>query len=102
MLKVMAKLFNIAPIELKFVLWTKGGKVNIPTKFKENMRTLSFLVKFMHYVIFYFHASEMYRLYRTKLYGPVMVNLYKENDVFMEIMGTGLILFHKIWICGRA
>ena len=29
----------------------------------------------------------MYRLYRTKLYGPVMIKLYKENDVTVEIMG---------------
>ena len=29
----------------------------------------------------------MYRLYRTKLYGPVMIELYKENDVMIEIMG---------------
>ena len=41
----------------------------------------------MHYVIFYFHGSEMYKLYRTKLYSPVMVKLYKENDVIIEIMG---------------
>ena len=80
-------LFNIAPIELKLVLWIKGSEVNIPIKFQENLRTLKFLVKFMHYVIFYLYDSEMYRLYRTKLYGLVMVNLYKENDVIMEIMG---------------
>ena len=41
----------------------------------------------MHYVIFYLYDSEMNRLYRTKLYGPVMINLYKENDVTFEIMG---------------
>ena len=29
----------------------------------------------------------MYRLYRTKLYGPVIVKLYKGNDVTIEIMG---------------
>ena len=29
----------------------------------------------------------MYRLYRTKFYGPVMINLYKENDVMIEIIG---------------
>ena len=29
----------------------------------------------------------MYRLYRTKLYGPVMIKLFKENDVMIEIMG---------------
>ena len=28
----------------------------------------------------------MYRIYRTKLSGPVMINLYKENDVNIEIM----------------
>ena len=37
--------------------------------------------------IFYLYGSELYRLYRTKLYGPVIVKLYKENDVFIEIMG---------------
>ena len=37
--------------------------------------------------IFYLYGSEMYRLYMTKLYGPVMINLYKENDVMIEIMG---------------
>ena len=44
-------------------------------------------MKFMHYVIFYLYCYEMYKLYRTKLYGPVMINLYKENDVIIEIMG---------------
>ena len=34
-------------------------------------------------------GPKMYRLYRTKLYGLVMINLYKENDVFIEIMGKG-------------
>ena len=29
----------------------------------------------------------MYRLYKTKLYGPVIIELYKENDVMIEIMG---------------
>ena len=29
----------------------------------------------------------MYTLYRTKFYGPVMIKLYKENDVTIEIMG---------------
>ena len=29
----------------------------------------------------------MYRLYRTKLYGPEIINLYNENDVTIEIMG---------------
>ena len=29
----------------------------------------------------------MYRLYRTKLYGPIMIKLYKENDVMTKIMG---------------
>ena len=44
--------FNIAPIELKPGLWIKDGKVNIPTKFQENLRNLDFLVQFMHYVIY--------------------------------------------------
>ena len=26
-------------------------------------------------------------IYRTKLYGPVMIKLHKENDIFIEIMG---------------
>ena len=29
----------------------------------------------------------MYRIYRTKLYGPVMKKLYKENEVIIEIIG---------------
>ena len=37
--------------------------------------------------IFYLYGSEMYRLYRTKLFGPVIIELYKENDVTIEIMG---------------
>ena len=37
--------------------------------------------------IFYLYDSEMYRLYRTKLYGPVMIKLNAENDVMIEIMG---------------
>ena len=41
----------------------------------------------MHYVIFYLYGSEMYRIYRTKFYGPVMINLCEENDVFIEIIG---------------
>ena len=28
----------------------------------------------------------MYRLYRTKLYGPLMIKLCKENDIMVEIM----------------
>ena len=45
-------------------------------------------MKFMHYVIHSsFYGSEMYRLYRTRLCGPVMVKLYKENDVIIEIIG---------------
>ena len=35
--------FNIAPIELKPVLWIKGGEVNIPTKFQVNLKNLNFL-----------------------------------------------------------
>ena len=38
----------------------------------------------MHDVIFYLYGSEMYRLYRTKLYGPVMNKLYKENYVLLK------------------
>ena len=41
----------------------------------------------MHDVIFYLYGSEMYRLYRTELYGPAMVKLYKENDVFIKKNG---------------
>ena len=42
----------------------------------------------MHHVIYFFlFGSEMYRLYRTELYGPFMINLYKENDVMIERMG---------------
>ena len=37
----------------------------------------------MHDVIFYLYGSEMHRLYRIELYGPVMINLYKENDVLL-------------------
>ena len=38
-------------------------------------------------MVFYLYGSEMYRLYSTKLYGPVMIKLYKESDVIIEIMG---------------
>ena len=37
----------------------------------------------------------MYRLYRTALYGPVIIKLYKENDVSIEIMGKMLCNFTK-------
>ena len=40
--KLGPNLFNIAPIEQKLVLWAKGGEVNIPIKFEENLRTLEF------------------------------------------------------------
>ena len=41
----------------------------------------------MHYDIYStFIGHKMYRLYRTKLYGPVMINLYKENGAIIEIM----------------
>ena len=33
----------------------------------------------------------MYKLYRTKLYGPVIIKLYEENDVTIELMGKRLI-----------
>ena len=36
--------------------------------------------------IFYLSGSEMYKLYSTELYGPVIIKLYKENDVMIEIM----------------
>ena len=39
----------------------------------------------MLYILSY--GSEMYRLYRTKLYGAIMIKLYKENDVMIEMMG---------------
>ena len=29
------------------------------------------------------YGSEMYRLYRTKFFAPVMANLYRENDVII-------------------
>ena len=61
--------------------------MNIPTKFEENLRTFNFCAIYALCYIFYLYDSEMYRLYRTKLYGPVMMNLYKENDVMIEIMG---------------
>ena len=79
--------FNISPIELKLGLWVKSGVVNIPTKFQENLRILIFCVIYALYYIFYLYGSEMYRFYRTKLYGPVMIKLYKESDIFVEIMG---------------
>ena len=37
----------------------------------------------------------MYRLYRTRLYDPVMIKLYKENDVMIEIMGKSYYNFMK-------
>ena len=61
--------------------------VNIPTKFQENLRTLDFCEIYVLCYIFYLYGSETYRLYRTKLYGPVIINLYKENDVTIQIMG---------------
>ena len=79
-------MFNIAPIELKLFLWVKGGEVNIPSKFEENLRTLDFCDVYALCYISYLYGSEMYRLYRTKFYGPLMINLYKENDVIIEIM----------------
>ena len=39
------------------------------------------------YALFYLYGPEKYGIYRTKLYGPVMIKLYKENDVIIEIMG---------------
>ena len=80
-------MFNIAPIELKLVLWIKSDEVNIPTKFEENLKKLKFSKIYALCCVFYLYGPEMYRLYRTILYGLVIVNLYKENDVFIEIMG---------------
>ena len=37
----------------------------------------------------------MYRLYRTKFYGPVMIKFYKENDGIIEIMGKNQYNFTK-------
>ena len=42
-LKDMSNLLNIAPNELKLVLWINGGEVTIPTKFEGNMEKLNFL-----------------------------------------------------------
>ena len=69
--KLQPNSFNIAPIELKLGLWVKGGLVNIPTKFQVNLRILDFFEIYALCCIFYFYGSEMYRLYRTKLYCPV-------------------------------
>ena len=80
-------MFNLAPIELKLILWIKGGEVNIPTKFEVNPITLDFIEIYALCCLFYFYGPEMYRLYRIKLYGLEMVNLYKENDVIIQIMG---------------
>ena len=80
-------MFNIAPIELKLVVWVKADEINISTKFEENLRISIFSAIYAFYYIFYIYGSETYRLYRTKLYGPVMIKLYKENDVMIEIMG---------------
>ena len=80
-------MFNIASIELKPGLYVKGGYINIPTKFQENLRTLEFCDIYALCYIFYLYGSEMYRLYRTKLYGPAIVKLCKENDVMIEMMG---------------
>ena len=38
----------------------------------------------------------MYRIYRTKLYGPVMIKLYKENDVMIEIMSKFNIILQNL------
>ena len=40
--KLWPNSFNIAPNELKLSIWIKDGKVYIPTKFQENLRTLKF------------------------------------------------------------
>ena len=61
-------MFNIAPIELKLGLWMKCGKVDIPTKFQENLRTLDFSEIYALCNKFCLYGSEMYRLYRTKLW----------------------------------
>ena len=38
----------------------------------------------------------MYRLYRTKLDGPGIIKLYKENDVMIEIMGKINIILQNL------
>ena len=41
----------------------------------------------MHYVIYsIFCGPEVCRIYRTKFYGPVMIKIYKKNDVITEMM----------------
>ena len=42
-LKLQPNLLNIAPNELKLVLWIKGVEVNIPIKFERNPNKLKFL-----------------------------------------------------------
>ena len=52
-----------------------------------NQCTVPEITTILQDVIFYLHGSEMYRLYGSKLYGPVMVKLYKENDVLLKRNG---------------
>ena len=57
------------------------------SNFKKIWESWIFSEIYALYYIVYFYGFEMYGLYRTKLYGSVMVTLYNENDVFIEIMG---------------
>ena len=49
----------------------------------------------MHNVIYSTFMVLKCMEYRTNLYGPVMIELYKENDVFIEIMGKSKYNFTK-------
>ena len=44
--KMWLNSFNIASNDLKLGVWIKDGKVYIPTKFQENIRTFKFLCNF--------------------------------------------------------
>ena len=65
----------------------KGGEDKIPTKFQVNLENLNFYESYALCSIVYLYGPEIYRTYRTKLYGPVMIKLYKKNYIILEIMG---------------
>ena len=69
------------------VLWVRGDEVNNPTKFEENVKNLNFYEIYALCCRFYPYGPEIYRINRTKFYGPVINEIYKKNDVITEIMG---------------
>ena len=83
-LKVKSNLLNIAPIELKFVVWVRSGQVNIPTKFQVNVRKLKFYEFYASWYSLYLLWSWIFEMYGVNCHGLIMNKTYKEIEIYLK------------------